>query len=281
VHNSTTTVASLSFSVPQAMMGKDGVPKAMDPSWYICRHIYGSSKIDPTVGATSDDSCSFIPPRCTADVRGNLTKGWMTTDDSTPCSGLGFDAIPESCWDSFGFVRAEVSGMYTEGDVVNFTYICMIAYDSEVLADKSSFKAMAVDEQSQFNWRIGTGFHDKGDKGAYEIASNRTYLVVDVWGYSKKLSQGSRRVPEATLTCLSAKSNSKGNDTTTGTGSATKTNRSTTSKSADPTGTKPTTIKSSGQASSATRRASLPFAKGYKIFSPAKESSGKASGNAS
>jgi hypothetical protein len=68
-------------------------------------------------------------------------------------------------------------------------------------------RAMAVDEESEANWRIGTGYHDKGSKIAYEMALNRTYLIVDVWGYSSKLSGGDKRVPDATLTCLSAKSN--------------------------------------------------------------------------
>jgi len=68
-------------------------------------------------------------------------------------------------------------------------------------------KAMAVDEESELNWRIGTGFHDKGSKVAYEMASNRTYLIVDVWGYSSSLKGSNKRSPDATLTCLSAKSN--------------------------------------------------------------------------
>jgi hypothetical protein len=68
-------------------------------------------------------------------------------------------------------------------------------------------QAMASGEESEVNWRIGTNFLDKGSKVAYQLASNRTYLIVDVWGYSKKLSGGGeKRTPDATLTCLSAKS---------------------------------------------------------------------------
>src|ERR1700761_5194960 len=79
VHNSTTAVASLSFSIPKAMMGTNNLPKSMDPSWAICRHIYISTKID-SLTATSTDSCSFLPPKCAADVKTSLTKGWMTQD---------------------------------------------------------------------------------------------------------------------------------------------------------------------------------------------------------
>ena len=73
------------------------------------------------------------------------------------------------------------------------------------MADKVQSKLIAIDEQDQYNWRIGTGFHDKGDTAAYRAATNRTYLVVNVWGYSDKLRRESRRVPEATLTCISAR----------------------------------------------------------------------------
>jgi hypothetical protein len=78
------------------------------------------------------------------------------------------------------------------------------------MSDKAQSKLMAVDEQNQYNWRMGTGFHDKGDKLAYELASNRTYLIADVWGYSSKLQKESRRTPEVTFTCLSAKAPATG-----------------------------------------------------------------------
>jgi hypothetical protein len=120
VHNSTTAVSSLSFSVPTVMMGSNGLPKPMEPSWTLCRHIYVSDKIKATgkatgkatAKATTSDSCSFLPPACSKDVKDNLTKNWWKTDPNYPCSELGFDAIAESCQDTFGLARADVIGMF-------------------------------------------------------------------------------------------------------------------------------------------------------------------------
>jgi hypothetical protein len=107
VDNSTTAVSSLTFSVPGSMLD-NGTPKAMDPTWTICRHIYVSSIANATAG--TGDSCGFLAPQCVTDLKGTLTQGWMTTDNSTLCSGLTFDAIPASCVGTFGFARADVAG---------------------------------------------------------------------------------------------------------------------------------------------------------------------------
>jgi hypothetical protein len=113
VQNSTTTLASLTFSVPKAMMGTDGVPKQMDPSWYICRHIYVSTILQSPAKSEEGKSCASIPPQCAADLKGNLTQGWMTTSDDYPCSGMAYDPIPKACWETFGFARADVIGEYS------------------------------------------------------------------------------------------------------------------------------------------------------------------------
>ncbi|KAF2664290.1 hypothetical protein BT63DRAFT_460595 [Microthyrium microscopicum] len=190
LENATTAVSSLTFSIPNKMSGNDGAPTAMDPSWYICRHIFVTDKVNHTTVGKGGDSCGFLTSECKEDLKGNLTQGWMKTDDSTPCSGLALDPIPQSCIGSFGFARADV-----------------IAFDSSYMADAAQAKLLAVDEQNQNNWRIGTGYHDKGSQAAYDTANNRTFLLVNVWGYSEKLPQGNRKTPDATLSCLSTKTN--------------------------------------------------------------------------
>jgi hypothetical protein len=51
----------------------------MDPSWSICRHfLIGTPNV-----TSPDHTCSFLGEQCLADLKGNLTQGWGTTDDST------------------------------------------------------------------------------------------------------------------------------------------------------------------------------------------------------
>ncbi|POR37748.1 Uncharacterized protein TPAR_02062 [Tolypocladium paradoxum] len=188
VQNSTTTVSSLTFSIPDSMMASKGVTAAMHPSWYICRHIYVSAANPKAQAAiAAGEGCGFLTDDCKKDLKSGLASRWGTTDEDTMCSGLIFDAIPDSCRGSFGFARADVIG-----------------FDSTVMKDVNQAKLQAVDEQNQFNWRIGTGFHEKGDKSAYETAYNRTYLVATVWGYSRDADKGSIKTPEVSLACLSS-----------------------------------------------------------------------------
>lgn len=57
VENSTTAVTSLAFSISDSMMQSDkNIAKAMDPSWYICRHFFiGTKPAGPL-----DYDCSFL-----------------------------------------------------------------------------------------------------------------------------------------------------------------------------------------------------------------------------
>lgn len=73
------------------------------------------------------------------------------------------------------------------------------------MSDDEIAKVEAVDVQHPWNWRMGTGYHDPGDTSAYEAAADRTYLLVDVWGYSPSAAKDSRQTPDATLTCLRPK----------------------------------------------------------------------------
>lgn len=109
VQNATTAVSSLTFSIPDSMMQKNkNLPKPMDPSWYICRHIFISTKPDSSTPVNHD--CDFLGSKCQDDLRSSLTKTWMKEMPNVPCTGLGFDPLPKSCWDTFGYARADVMG---------------------------------------------------------------------------------------------------------------------------------------------------------------------------
>lgn len=107
VHDQFTEVTAITYSLPESMM-KDGVPKAMDPSWYICRHYIVTDKIDPT--GPVDHTCGFLPQECRADLESSLTENWTKEDPEYPCSALGFDYVPVSCQDYLGRITQHVEG---------------------------------------------------------------------------------------------------------------------------------------------------------------------------
>lgn len=116
VQNSTSTVTALTFSNPPSMMGETNVTKPMDPSWFICQHLFVSEKPGTTGGI--DHNCGFLPPTCLQDLKSGLTEDWGKSDPSTPCSGQVFDAVPLSCQDALGVSRADVLGKVVPHTVV-------------------------------------------------------------------------------------------------------------------------------------------------------------------
>ncbi|KAL1856435.1 hypothetical protein Daus18300_010702 [Diaporthe australafricana] len=181
--NVTTQVSAITYSIPEAMMDGGSVPKAIDPSWYICQHYYVSTRPDPTLDV--DHSCGFLPERCLADLNASLTENWGNLDDTIPCSGYALGSIPVSCRDTLGPVRSDVLG-----------------WDLSLFQDPASAKGLVVDEVGQSSWMIGTGFGDSGNTTAYYAASNRTYLVATVFGYSSVVDEAKRQAPHASLACL-------------------------------------------------------------------------------
>ncbi|KAE8556894.1 hypothetical protein EYB25_001600 [Talaromyces marneffei] len=184
VENATTVLSSLTFGLPDGMSSR-GQPLAMDPSWYICRHVFISTKPEAKLAVDGGSKCDFLSETCQADLKASLTQDWGNAADGTMCSALGFDPIPPSCQDSFGFARQDV-----------------MAFDAAFLANTTLAPAQTSKEQQQYSWRIGTGYHDPRDASAYALAANRTYLIATVWGYSQdsKLVQ----VPEVSFSCLSS-----------------------------------------------------------------------------
>jgi hypothetical protein len=108
VYDQHTEVAAITYSIPNSLMGSDGVPLAMDSSWYICQHYFVSTLPDPT--QPIDNSCGFLPKQCQADLKADLTASWGKLDPTIPCSGLAFDTISETCQESLGVVHADVLG---------------------------------------------------------------------------------------------------------------------------------------------------------------------------
>ncbi|KAE8318270.1 hypothetical protein BDV41DRAFT_572260 [Aspergillus transmontanensis] len=171
VENATTVLSSLTFGIPDSM-SSGGQPLPMDPSWYICRHVFISTKPEAKLAVDGGNKCDFLSQTCQADLKTSLTQDWGKAADGTMCSALGFDAIPPSCQDSFGFARQDV-----------------MAFDAAFLANTTLGPVQTNKEQQQYSWRIGTGYHDPGDARAYALAANRTYLVATVWGYSQTTSR--------------------------------------------------------------------------------------------
>ncbi|KAH6714317.1 hypothetical protein BKA61DRAFT_481645, partial [Leptodontidium sp. MPI-SDFR-AT-0119] len=108
VEDSTTVLSSLTFGTPASIMADTAQPKAMDASWYVCRHVFIST--DPAVKQKVDGGAgtSLLPAACQTDLKMSLTQDWGTLDATYMCGALAFDSIPASCVASFGFSRQDV-----------------------------------------------------------------------------------------------------------------------------------------------------------------------------
>ena len=111
VQNSTTTLSALTFSIPSSMTNSStDLPLKMDPSWYICRHIFISTKERARTFAVEGKGCDFLETSCRLVLVNSLTKRWGSKDGTTMCSSLALDPIPASCSDTFGLSRQDVLG---------------------------------------------------------------------------------------------------------------------------------------------------------------------------
>lgn len=107
--NQSTEVTALTFGLPAALVDSGtGLPKPMDPSWFICRHYFVSARPDPT--EPIDHACGSLSAECRADMETSLTGGWFQEDPDVPCSALILDPIPASCQDALGLVRGDIVG---------------------------------------------------------------------------------------------------------------------------------------------------------------------------
>ncbi|KAL3301791.1 hypothetical protein RB213_004930 [Colletotrichum asianum] len=182
--NQSTEVTALTFGLPSALMdaGK-GLPLPMDSSWFICRHYFVSARPDPT--EQIDHGCGFLSEECRADMETSLTGNWFQEDPDVPCSALILDPVPVSCQDTLGLVRGDV-----------------IALNSESLQDAPTATAYVTDQITDWSWTIGTGAVDEGNTTAYYDASNRTFIIGTVFGYSSSVDEAKRQTPRLSLACL-------------------------------------------------------------------------------
>ena len=113
---------------------------AMDPSWYICLHVFISTRREVKLPVDGGSKCDFLPQACHTDLKTSLTQNWGKVSNHTMCSELGYGIIPPSCQDSFGSAHQEV-----------------MAFDAAFLANSTMSPLQTSKEQQQYSWRIGTG----------------------------------------------------------------------------------------------------------------------------
>lgn len=106
VVDATTVLSSLTFGIPHSMVS-GGKALPMDPSWYICRHVFITTKPETKKSADGGDGCGFLEQACLADLESILSNDWGKTDNNTMCAQLAFDPLPESCGSSFGYARQD------------------------------------------------------------------------------------------------------------------------------------------------------------------------------
>ncbi|UKZ46014.1 hypothetical protein TrVGV298_000211 [Trichoderma virens] len=166
VENSTTILTSLTFSIPEHMR-RNGKALPMDPSWYICRHIFIST--NPEAKKSADrGKCGTITQECANDLAADLTWDWGYANDDSMCSQRIGHPIPNNCVGSLGYSIQDI-----------------LVANSTIVADPVLGPLQTSGKQQQNSWRIGTGYHRPRDPLAFEKAYNRTYLVATVWGFSR------------------------------------------------------------------------------------------------
>lgn len=107
VENATTVLSSLTFDIPDSMRA-GSQPLNMDPSWYICQHIFISTSMKAKESVDGGENCNFLSQQCKSDLTDILTTTWGKEANGTMCAALSLDPIPQSCEDSFGFARQNV-----------------------------------------------------------------------------------------------------------------------------------------------------------------------------
>ncbi|KAK3386245.1 hypothetical protein B0T20DRAFT_457738 [Sordaria brevicollis] len=184
-------VAAVNNVIPQSLRNEadddGGLPKSMHPSWYICQHYYVSDLPDAASDVAHD--CAFLPSQCQKDLKADLVANWGAYADETDggmCGGWTFDTITPSCQEALGFVTADVSG-----------------FDASYLEDEAGARDATADEVGPYTWMVGDGFQEPTDETTWQTASNRTYLVATVFGYSSGYKSSVQ--PRVELSCLRPK----------------------------------------------------------------------------
>ncbi|KAH8878781.1 hypothetical protein GQ53DRAFT_673477, partial [Thozetella sp. PMI_491] len=49
---------------------------AIDPSWFVCRHVFISTKPEVKQAVDRGAGCSFLSSACQDYLKAGLTKGW-------------------------------------------------------------------------------------------------------------------------------------------------------------------------------------------------------------
>ncbi|KAK4184081.1 hypothetical protein QBC35DRAFT_506676 [Podospora australis] len=182
--NETTTVSAITYNIPPSLMNANGLPKPMDPSWFICQHYWISAVPDPLEPV--DHACGFLSEECRADIAKGLTQDWAL-DDAWACSAYAFDAIPESCEGSLGLIRQDVLG-----------------WDGSYFEDAETARTLTTNTSvHRQSWMVGTGRSYKDhNQTAHYTAMNRTYVLATVFGYSDLVDKSKAEAPFAQLSCL-------------------------------------------------------------------------------
>ncbi|KAH9210832.1 hypothetical protein DL95DRAFT_465442 [Leptodontidium sp. 2 PMI_412] len=160
---------SQEMHIPEDVVEDATTPKSMDPSWFVCRHVFISTKPEVKKAVEGGGACSFLSSACQSDLKTSLTQDWGQLDPTYMCGALAFDPIPSSCIDSFGSARQDV-----------------MAFNNMFLANATLTPAQVSSTQQCYSWRIGTEYHDPGSAEASTASS------------------GIRKVPEVSFGCLSS-----------------------------------------------------------------------------
>ncbi|KAH0489769.1 hypothetical protein TgHK011_001268 [Trichoderma gracile] len=130
------TGTQIDWTAPQGMIA------SKDPSWFICRSVYRSSRLKSSDPASAQGNCNgLLSDNCLSELQEALEAG-------TQCQK---NTLPPVCVDELGLSDGEASG---------------------------STSAITASNRTMLQMRFGNESHDRGNFTAYDDAIRQVWVVV-------------------------------------------------------------------------------------------------------
>ncbi|KAK4072904.1 uncharacterized protein Triagg1_5581 [Trichoderma aggressivum f. europaeum] len=138
------TGTQIEWTAPQGLIG------SADPSWFLCRTAYSSSKLKKSDSAPSQGSCNgILSDSCWSDLQGSLEAGKQCQNNT----------MPPSCVDELGLSDGEGFGLTSAHPI-------------------KSNSSSSSSSSTSLQLRFGDESHELGNFTAYDSAIRQIWVVV-------------------------------------------------------------------------------------------------------
>lgn len=153
------TGTQIEWTAPQGLIG------SADPSWFLCRTAYSSSKLMGSQSAPSQGSCNgILSDNCWSDLQESLEAGGQCQNNT----------LPPSCTDELGLSDGEGFGL-TSG---NFNSLLFPRSNSFTHHDTARPIKSNSSDSTSLQLRFGDESHELGNFTAYDSAIRQIWVVV-------------------------------------------------------------------------------------------------------